>query len=187
MSNRRLLKLKLLQRVNVSRTDLQLPISFAYADGGTEDGESTTDKSLRIIINAEIDVISEHIKTIYKPLDLSETRDGEIEAIITNLKNKVDGEVSWRNAQVDGEQRTMEQWQGLLSEAFERKSKQQWEMDGYYGLGNLRLSSKMKELQRLQPKIKDFEGRVNIMSNVGPILEEAIKLGQRVVDVRGMG
>merc|ERR1711934_981271 len=39
----------------------------------------------------------------------------------------------------------------------------------------------------MQPQINDMERRLGIMQSVEPVLENAIKTLQKVVDVRGMG
>ena len=41
--------------------------------------------------------------------------------------------------------------------------------------------------QGMQPQINDMERRLGIMQSVEPVLENAIKTLQKVVDVRGMG
>merc|ERR1719238_1668806 len=46
---------------------------------------------------------------------------------------------------------------------------------------------KMKAIEGMQPQINDMERRLGIMQSVEPVLENAIKNIQKVVDVRGMG
>merc|ERR1719327_1572340 len=46
---------------------------------------------------------------------------------------------------------------------------------------------KMKVIEGMQPQINDMERRLGIMQSVEPVLENAIKTLQKVVDVRGMG
>merc|ERR1719486_1806148 len=46
---------------------------------------------------------------------------------------------------------------------------------------------KMKAIEGMQPQINDMERRLGIMQSVEPVLENAIKTLQKVVDVRGMG
>merc|ERR1711870_15151 len=45
----------------------------------------------------------------------------------------------------------------------------------------------LKALEGMQPQINDMERRLGIMQSVEPVLENAIKTLQKVVDVRGMG
>ena len=45
----------------------------------------------------------------------------------------------------------------------------------------------MKAIEGMQPQIYDMERRLGIMQSVEPVLENAIKTLQKVVDVRGMG
>jgi len=45
----------------------------------------------------------------------------------------------------------------------------------------------MKAIEGMQPQINDMERRLGIMQSVEPVLENAIKTLQKVVDVRGMG
>ena len=46
----------------------------------------------------------------------------------------------------------------------------------------------MKTIEGKQPQINDMERRLlGIMQSVEPVLENAIKTLQKVVDVRGMG
>merc|ERR1712108_23977 len=49
------------------------------------------------------------------------------------------------------------------------------------------VAGKMKAIEGVQPQINDMERRLGIMQSVGPVLENAIKTLQKVVDVRGMG
>merc|ERR1719311_2028863 len=49
------------------------------------------------------------------------------------------------------------------------------------------LARKMKAIEGMQPQINDMERRLGIMQSVEPVLENAIKTLQKVVDVRGMG
>ena len=49
------------------------------------------------------------------------------------------------------------------------------------------VARKMKAIERMQPQINDMERRLGIMQSVEPVLENAIKTLQKVVDVRGMG
>merc|ERR1712190_363345 len=44
-----------------------------------------------------------------------------------------------------------------------------------------------KAIEGMQPQINDMERRLGIMQSVEPVLENAIKTLQKVVDVRGMG
>merc|ERR1719486_1896406 len=46
---------------------------------------------------------------------------------------------------------------------------------------------KMKAIEGMQPQINYMERRLGIMQSVEPVLENAIKTLQKVVDVRGMG
>merc|ERR1712147_88134 len=46
---------------------------------------------------------------------------------------------------------------------------------------------KMKAIEGMQPQINDMERSLGIMQSVEPVLENAIKTLQKVVDVRGMG
>merc|ERR1719240_109669 len=48
------------------------------------------------------------------------------------------------------------------------------------------VARKMKAIEGMQPPINDME-RLGIMQSVEPVLENAIKTLQKVVDVRGMG
>merc|ERR1712146_793114 len=43
-----------------------------------------------------------------------------------------------------------------------------------------------KAIEGMQPQINDTERRLGIMQSVEPVLENAIKTLQKVVDVRGM-
>merc|ERR1712146_840067 len=45
----------------------------------------------------------------------------------------------------------------------------------------------MKAIEGIQPQINDMERRLGIMQSVEPVLENAIKTLQKVVNVRGMG
>jgi hypothetical protein len=45
----------------------------------------------------------------------------------------------------------------------------------------------MRALERMQPVVNDLERRLGMMQAVEPVLENAIKTMQKVVDVRGMG
>ena len=45
----------------------------------------------------------------------------------------------------------------------------------------------MKAIEGMQPQINDMERRLGIMQSVEPVLENAIKTLQKVIDVRGMG
>ena len=45
----------------------------------------------------------------------------------------------------------------------------------------------MKAIEGMQPQINDMERRLGIMQSVEPVLENAIKTLQKVVDIRGMG
>merc|ERR1719387_58729 len=45
----------------------------------------------------------------------------------------------------------------------------------------------MKAIEGMQPQINDMERRLGIMQSVEPVLDNAIKTLQKVVDVRGMG
>merc|ERR1719310_929897 len=49
------------------------------------------------------------------------------------------------------------------------------------------VARKMKAIEGIQPQINDMERRLGIMQSVEPVLENAIKTLQKVVDVRGMG
>merc|ERR1712188_164567 len=49
------------------------------------------------------------------------------------------------------------------------------------------VARKMKAIEGMQPRINDMERRLGIMQSVEPVLENAIKTLQKVVDVRGMG
>ena len=49
------------------------------------------------------------------------------------------------------------------------------------------LANNMKALERMQPQINELERRLGILQSVEPVLENAIKTLQKVVDVRGMG
>merc|ERR1719265_2834108 len=49
------------------------------------------------------------------------------------------------------------------------------------------VARKMKAIECMQPQINDMERRLGIMQSVEPVLENAIKTLQKVVDVRGMG
>merc|ERR1712146_385425 len=49
------------------------------------------------------------------------------------------------------------------------------------------VARKMKAIEGMQPQINDMERRLGIMRSVEPVLENAIKTLQKVVDVRGMG
>merc|ERR1712139_368967 len=49
------------------------------------------------------------------------------------------------------------------------------------------VARKMKAIEGMQPQINDMERRLGIMQSVEPVLENAIKTLQEVVDVRGMG
>merc|ERR1719408_216652 len=49
------------------------------------------------------------------------------------------------------------------------------------------VARKMKAIDGMQPQINDMERRLGIMQSVEPVLENAIKTLQKVVDVRGMG
>merc|ERR1719354_333981 len=49
------------------------------------------------------------------------------------------------------------------------------------------VARKMKAIEGMQPQINDMERRLGIMQSVDPVLENAIKTLQKVVDVRGMG
>ena len=49
------------------------------------------------------------------------------------------------------------------------------------------VARKMKAIEGMQPQINDMESRLGIMQSVEPVLENAIKTLQKVVDVRGMG
>ena len=46
---------------------------------------------------------------------------------------------------------------------------------------------KMKDIEGMRPQINDMERRLGIRQSVEPVLENAIKTLQKVVDVRGMG
>ena len=49
------------------------------------------------------------------------------------------------------------------------------------------VARKMKAIEGTQPQINDMERRLGIMQSVEPVLENAIKTLQKVVDIRGMG
>ena len=49
------------------------------------------------------------------------------------------------------------------------------------------VARKMKAIEGMQPQIHDMERRLGIMQSVEPVLENAIKTLQKVVDIRGMG
>merc|ERR1712010_205912 len=49
------------------------------------------------------------------------------------------------------------------------------------------VARKMKAIEGMQPQINDMERRLGTMKSVEPVLENAIKTLQKVVDVRGMG
>merc|ERR1712205_169145 len=49
------------------------------------------------------------------------------------------------------------------------------------------VARKMKAIEGMQPQINDMERRLGIMQSVEPVLENAVKTLQKVVDVRGMG
>merc|ERR1712023_260184 len=49
------------------------------------------------------------------------------------------------------------------------------------------VARKMKAIEGMQSQINDMERRLGIMQSVEPVLENAIKTLQKVVDVRGMG
>merc|ERR1712072_1623604 len=49
------------------------------------------------------------------------------------------------------------------------------------------VARKMKAIEGMQPQINDMERRLGIMQSVEPVLENAIKTLQKVVDVRGKG
>merc|ERR1712127_286123 len=49
------------------------------------------------------------------------------------------------------------------------------------------VARKMEAIEGVQPQINDMERRLGIMQSVEPVLENAIKTLQKVVDVRGMG
>ena len=49
------------------------------------------------------------------------------------------------------------------------------------------VARKMKAIEGMQPQINDLERRLGIMQSVEPVLENAIKTLQKVVDIRGMG
>ena len=49
------------------------------------------------------------------------------------------------------------------------------------------VARKMKAIEGMQPQINAMERRLGIMQSVEPVLENAIKTLQKVVDVRGMG
>merc|ERR1719329_1576348 len=49
------------------------------------------------------------------------------------------------------------------------------------------VARKMKAIEGMQPQINDMERRLGIMQSVEPVLENAIKTLQKVVDVRGIG
>ena len=49
------------------------------------------------------------------------------------------------------------------------------------------VARKMKAIEGMQPQITDMERRLGIMQSVEPVLENAIKTLQKVVDIRGMG
>merc|ERR1712167_453282 len=48
------------------------------------------------------------------------------------------------------------------------------------------VARKMNAIEGMQPQINDMERRLGIMRSVEPVLENAIKTLQKVVDVRGM-
>ena len=54
-------------------------------------------------------------------------------------------------------------------------------------LEDLNSIRKMKAIEEMKPQMKDMERRLGIMQSVEPVLENAIKTLQKVVDVRGMG
>ena len=56
-----------------------------------------------------------------------------------------------------------------------------------YNDQNVEVARKMKAIEGMQPQINDMERRLGIMQSVEPVLENAIKTLQKVVDVRGMG
>ena len=56
-----------------------------------------------------------------------------------------------------------------------------------FGQPLVEVARKMKAIEGMQPQINDMERRLGIMQSVEPVLENAIKTLQRVVDVRGMG
>merc|ERR1712080_23019 len=56
-----------------------------------------------------------------------------------------------------------------------------------YGQPLVEVARKMKAIEGMQPQINDMERRLGIMQSVEPVLENAIKTLQKVVDVRGMG
>merc|ERR1712072_1052035 len=49
------------------------------------------------------------------------------------------------------------------------------------------VAGRKKAIEGMQPQINDMERRLGIMQSVDPVLENAIKTLQKVVDVRGMG
>ena len=49
------------------------------------------------------------------------------------------------------------------------------------------ITREMRAIEGMQPQINDMERRLGIMQSVEPVLENAIKTLQKVVDVRGMG
>ena len=49
------------------------------------------------------------------------------------------------------------------------------------------VARKMKAIEGMQPQINDMERSLGIMQSVEPVLENAIKTLQKVVDIRGMG
>merc|ERR1712146_841458 len=55
------------------------------------------------------------------------------------------------------------------------------------GQPHVEVARKMKAIEGMQPQINDMERRLGIMQSVEPVLENAIKTLQKVVDVRGMG
>merc|ERR550537_1111663 len=57
----------------------------------------------------------------------------------------------------------------------------------YDGQPLVEVARKMKAIEGMQPQINDMERRLGIMQSVEPVLENAIKTLQKVVDVRGMG
>lgn len=48
------------------------------------------------------------------------------------------------------------------------------------------VAKKLKVIQSFQPQIQDMERRMAILKQVEPILESAIKILTKVIDVRGM-
>ena len=57
----------------------------------------------------------------------------------------------------------------------------------YLEMPAIQVARKMKDIEGMQPQINDMERRLGIMQSVEPVLENAIKTLQKVVDVRGMG